>query len=304
MGNLKIEYLYDIVALYNEKSIKGAAKELGISNITLKKHIEKIEVELGGKIYKDLGNNIELTDEGISFYLSAVKILSELTGYKNENLHKENKKQISIGLDVNIFPGYIYICSEKVGEKHHIQFNILQLYKENILEGVRDGYYDSGVIILDNVTKRIAEQYNLVYKEICTRRPVIMVSKKHPLAKFDEVSLRDLENYKRISLKNSFEEFYCFENDVEIKYGLKISNVKFKSISDVMVSLIDSPFYFIGGINEDEESLLHELKVIGIKELKERVEVGYIHCKAKPLLEPIKEIVEIRENIKKTRYNI
>lgn len=295
---MKIEYLFDIVAIYNQKSLRKAADERGIAEMTIKKHLDLIELELGEKIYKSKVGTIELTDEGVAFYLYAVKALAEITGYKNRQLEKIYDDKISFGVDVNVFLGYIYICSKLIGEKYDVKFNILQLYKEDILEGVKDGKYDAGLIIIDKITKEKVERYNLEYQKICTRRPVVMVSENHPLAKLSEVSLSELEKYKRISLKNSFEEFYCFEHDIEIKYGMKRSNVVFKYIGDVLLSLRNSEFFFIGGINEDEEILLKGLKAVEITELKERVEVGYIYYKTKTIVEPIKAIVDIRETFK------
>lgn len=295
---MKIDFLYDIISIYNQKSIKRAAEERGISEVTFRKRIEALQEEVGDKIYNINGSKIELTDEGISFYFYAINALSQLTGYKNKHLENHYDNEISIGVDINIFLGYIYICSKLVGEKYNVVFKILQLYKENILDAVRDEKYDAGIIIMDRIVKEKVERYNLTYNKICTRRPVIMVSEKHPLARFNEISLMDLQDYKRIALKNSFEEFYCFEHDIEIKYNLKRSNIVFKYLNDILLSLRNSQFYFIGGINEDEEVLLKGIKVIEIKELKERIEVGYIYNKKNVLKAPIKAIVNIRETFK------
>lgn len=298
---MKIEYLYDILAINRQRSIKKAADERGLSEVTLRKHIHQIEEELGDKLYINTGNTIELTDEGISFYFYAVKALGELTVYKDSFLSSSYDSELSIAVDVNIFLGYIYICSKLIGDKLNVRFDILQLYKEEILEGIRDKVHNAGVIVMDPITKEKLERYNIKYEKICTRRPVVIVSKDHPLANETEVSLGDLSKFKRIALKNSFEEYYCFEHDIEIKYGLKRSNVVFKYISDILLSLSSSNFYYIGGINEDDEILLKGLKVLNLRELKERVEVGYIYNKSTVLPAPIKEIVDVRETFKLVR---
>lgn len=296
---MKIEYFYDIIAVYNEKSIKKAAIERGLSEVTLRNHLELIEAEIGEPIIKITSKKVELTEEGMAFYLYAMRALEDFSAYKKENLKETEYDEMNIGMDINVFLGSMYTCSSIVSKKYKTRFNIVQQYKDDVIDGVRFGNFDTGLVILDGDTKEKIAKHNLDYKFVCTRRPVAIIGSNHPLAKYDSITLKDLEDYKRIALKNSFEEFYFFENNNKMKQRLKRSNLVYKYIGDVLMALKHGDFYFIGGCNEYIDLGLSGLKVLEVLELQERVDVGCIYNKSKGFLDPLNAMIEVSEEIKK-----
>lgn len=295
---MKVEYLYDIIAIYNGKSIKNAAIERGITEDTLKKRIETIEKEVGKIICNTSSQALELTEDGMKFYFDAMKALAEITEYKSENIKKQRKKELNIAMDINVFHGTLYTCSNSIAKKYNIKFNVIQQFKSDVIDGVISGKYDTGLIILDNLTREKIKQYGLDYNFLCTRRPVIIVSKNHPLAKFKRISLSKLEKYQRVSLANSFEECYYFQDNTLIKHKLSRSNMVYKYIEDILLTLKYGENYFIGGCNEDIDLRLNDLSVIEIVELTERLEVVCIYPKTKTFLEPLKEILDLSQELK------
>lgn len=296
---MKIEYLYDIISLYNQKCIKNAAIERGISEITLKKHIELMQKEVGEIINYTSSSKIELTKEGLNFYYHAMRALADFTEYKLQNMKAEKKKDITVAMDINVFLGVIYICSDTMSQKYDVKFDIIHLYKNDVIQGVRDSKFDVGLIILDSLSKEKLKEHNLDYKHICTRRPVVIVSEDHPLANNKKVSLKELAIYERISLENSFEELSYLQNKRKKNIKLGKSNVMYKFITDILLSLKHSQFYFIGGCNEKIDLSLSGLRVLEIEELHERSEVVCIYPNYKPLLEPLKELLHSNTIISK-----
>lgn len=274
---MKLEYLYAYNAVYEEKTIFQAAEKLDLSDKTVQKYLNNIEDEIGIKLTIRGSRGIDFTEEGKNFYLYSSNVVSSLDAYKN-NLSKKQTEYI-IAAERRTFFTCAISASEKVMEKFDVIFSFKELYREEIFNGLVDRKYDLGVIIMDKGLFSSLDNYNLEFVAMTTRNTVAIVDITHPLASKDEISLTELRNYKRLVFENPFDEYYNYYYNIDKKYNLTHSNIILKYIGDISLVIQNSTSYYLGGICEYEEKNLIGLKCIRIKEIKDPIEVGYVHSK-------------------------
>lgn len=274
---MKLEYLYALIAVHDEKTITRASEKLDLSDKTVHKYLNNLEEEIGVKLTTRSSRGVEFTEEGEAFYLYATNTIATLDSFKN-NIVKENKEYV-IAAEIRTFFTGIINCSEKVIEKYHVNFLFKELYREEILKGLVDKKYDLGIITMDKGIAQSLANNNLEFVEVSKRNTVAIVKNTHPLANKKEVSLRELKEYKRIVFENPFDDYYNYYHDIEKEYDLMRSNIMLNYLGDVELILKNTTCYYLGGITQHEENILPGLKAIRISEMKEQVAVGYVHNK-------------------------
>lgn len=178
------------IKVYEKKSITSASKDLYISPQGLSKVIKQLEIELDTELFFRGSQGMEATESGELLYARARHIC-----YLIEDIQKE----ISIingesqALNVIISASVLFaipldtiynFCDDN--PKCHIN---IQDYPDNYPIGeLFEEKADVGILIghqgIDNCS------YDLVYRG----ETILIVSKSHPLADKDEVSIMDLEN--------------------------------------------------------------------------------------------------------------
>ena len=185
----QIIYFQEIARLENYHQ---AAEKLYISQPSLSRSIASLEKELGVALFEKKGRGVTLTKAGKLFLEHAERIVADCdiaVGKMNE-LSTDGGK-IDIGY---IFPLAGHYIPHKVRkflnieENKNVVFNFWQNHTPAIAEKVRTGELDVG--FGGYLSKNDMEFFPLSAQEL-----VIITPKEHPLAKFDEVPLSELDNY-------------------------------------------------------------------------------------------------------------
>lgn len=275
---MKLEYLYALVEVYHEKSITGAAQKLSLSDKTVHKYLNNLELEIGIKLTIRSSRGITFTEEGHAFYIYAYNTINNLESFKSSLI--EPIKDYTIVSESKVFISSIIACSEQVVENYKIKFIFRELYKEEILVGLRDKEYDLGVITMDYGIPMNLEHYGLEFVPVTKRRAVVIVNENHPLACKDEISLMALKDYKRLVFENPFDDYYNYYYNLESNYGLKRGNMLLNYLGDMELMLMyNESYYYLGGISEQEARILEGVKVIYIKEIQDETPIGYVYNK-------------------------
>lgn len=298
---MKLEYLYTLIEVYNEKSITKAAQKLDLADKTVQKYLNQLEVEIGVQPTVRSTRGITFTEEGHAFYLYANNTIANLDAFKRNLAH--NVKDYIIASESKIFISSIIACTGKIIEKFKVKFSFKELYREEILTGLRDKKYDIGLITMDKGIQESLEHYGLQFVPVTKRKAVIIVKDTHPLAYQDEISLVELKMYKRIGFENPFDDYYNYYYDVENQYGLQPGNILLNYLGDMELILQNTEsYYYLGGIIEQEARLLNGLKVLRIKEIQDEVEVGYVRNKESDIDDVIQSLIDtVNENINSTK---
>lgn len=187
---MEINYLYEFIALANQKNFHAAANTLGISQPTLTNHIKKLESELKATLFDRDTRNIALNEFGETFYPYAVS-LTEM--YENAMLAVNAKRRTSnVVLTVAVEPQYEigrilrYFSSYKeANPETTIEFtNASQTHAYNFL---RSGRCDIAVIPQE---KSERSEFNTIL--LREESAVALVHCRHPLADAPYVAIEDL----------------------------------------------------------------------------------------------------------------
>lgn len=282
---MKIEYLYAIIEIYNEKSLKKAAANLDLSDKTLHKYLNCLEEEVGVALTIRNTRGVELTDEGYSFYLYANNVLNNLNSFRKTIV--AYKKDFIIASEIKIFVSGIMACTTKLIEKYNLKFSFKELYREEIFKGLVDREFHIGIITMDNAILETLHHFNLEFKAIGKRHTYVIVNENHPLASQDEISLTDLSGYKRLLFEHPFDDYPSYHYELEEKYSLANGNIRVRDLGDMELILQNTiNYYYLGRLIPHEANTLTGLKAIKIMELQDAVDVGYVY-RAKEEIDPI-----------------
>ena len=117
-------------------------------------------------------------------------------------------------------------------DKNDIEFILNETQTHQIIEDVRNRFSDLGILYLsqcnESVLRKSFEEYGLDFHELFTAAPHVFLRREHPLAKRENVTLKDLQPYPRLSFvqgayesSNFAEEL--FSNEIADK-SIKISD--------------------------------------------------------------------------------
>lgn len=200
----QLEY---IVALDMHRHFALAAEQCYVTQPTLSMQINKLEQELGVKIFDRSKQPVLPTVAGIEIIEKARKILAD----RNELLENiQSKKDVVKGeLRIGIIPTlapyllplFVHSFTEKFPE---IKLKVSELTTQTLIAQLREGRIDAGILVTPLLEQGIAENV-LFYEEL-----VAYVSKKNSVYKKQYVLSKDIDPDKLWLL----EEGHCFRSQI------------------------------------------------------------------------------------------
>lgn len=199
MKTIHLEYILEI---YRCGSINKAAKACYISQSSLSKIIQDVEVELKFPIFDRSTNKLTFNRNGLYFIDSAEKIVSEC--HKIHRIPKmvidNSSMHIVSSPSANIMQSFLAFRRPNISTDHGDN----DIYKEaglnDIIQQVMSRETPLGIMsIFERMVSKytyITERYGLSLDLVKGGMPVqIMMSMNHPLARTEKIYIQDLENY-------------------------------------------------------------------------------------------------------------
>jgi LysR family transcriptional regulator, hydrogen peroxide-inducible genes activator len=166
-----------------------SAEQCNVSQPSLSQQIINLEKELGHKLFHRLGRKAVLTEAGVTFLDRTRKILFEI-----ENASRELTDSPSLGRLINIgaiqtlapyiLPEVIEICHNRYPNLHIV---IQEDFRTALVNGVLEGDLDLALVSLP-----IKDDNRLDVQLLMQEPLLLVVGKKHPLAKKPKVTAADL----------------------------------------------------------------------------------------------------------------
>ncbi len=248
--------LQGFVAVAESNGFSGAARKLRISTSVLSKQIQKLEKQLGKKLFERTTRYISLTEAGNLYFKNAKKILMDLKEAEEEvnGLEKEPHGKITIGMP-GVFNSIFHIKSlESFMEKY--PKIILQTTDINTPNSILNGSAD--LVISEesfNESQLIKEKFLTIHRGLFASPKYL---KKHGTPK----KLSDLKNHNCILYKRVLpEDLWIFPNNKKV-------SVSGNFISDSGVTCILAAIAGIGIIWCSHLAMVDEIKSGKIVEIK------------------------------------
>lgn len=197
--NLKqISYFVELV---NEANFTRAADKLYICQSALSKSIKQLEDELGVKLIDRSVYRFKLTHEGEIFYENGKKALENIDSEMSKLKDSINLIQGKVAVGIPPVLGTMYFSS--VIYRYRNLFPDVDLRIEEVGANTVKDMIDSGQVDIGVVIQPFRHKGFQVYPVVAAEN-VLVVSKEHPFANRQSVSLKELENEKFIMLDKTF----------------------------------------------------------------------------------------------------
>lgn len=196
---MDIEYLQEFASLAETCNYQETADLLHISQSTLTKHIQRLEMEVGAQLFDRTTRSVKLNDFGESFYTSAKAIIGQyqLALHNLSEIQRRKENKITVGFSPalgqygiieaiadfsNLYPAY----SDNIFETDAVE--------EDLLSGRCDFIFAPEGAFSDRNVRHI-----VFARDVLT----IIFPENHPLAKEDYVTAEQLRNEKFINHRPS-----------------------------------------------------------------------------------------------------
>lgn len=215
--NMTLQQLRYIVTVAQTGNITEAAKRLFISQPSLTNAIHELEKEMQITIFNRTNKGVSLSNDGEIFLSYARQVLEQTDLLEEKFLNKkEQRPKFSVSCQhysfaVNAFVDVIRTFS---GNKYDFTLRETQTYE--IIEDVSRLKSEIGILYTsfnnEKVISKILKQNGLIFQELFVAKPHVFISSQHPLAKYNQLTLEDLEEYPYLSFEQGeYNSFYFSE---------------------------------------------------------------------------------------------
>lgn len=191
---MNLNQLYYFQSIANLQHFSRAAEQLHISQPSLSYAMSCLEKELGTQLFEKQGRNVVLTKYGKIFLEHVNSSLEELESGKLQlqKYTSSEQGQIDIGYVYPLAPRYIPKMARSfltVPENKNVNFTFYQGITSQLIEGLKSEKYD---VIFSSF---VEDEPEIEFIPILQHSLYLVVPNSHPLAEFDEVSLKEIADY-------------------------------------------------------------------------------------------------------------
>jgi len=170
-------------------NVTRAATELGIAGPAVTQRVQKLEEDLGVKLYESRGGRIRLTPAGEHALSFASSLFDEIGNFERALKQREESAEIIVCAHDAIL-GYLFVdVVEKFKRAHPLaKLNLRVRRIDDTVREVRMNEADVGII----PARQLPEE--LFSRPIGTWRACLLTAKGHPVARYARADFRSLLN--------------------------------------------------------------------------------------------------------------
>ncbi len=292
MTILQLKY---VIAIDEECSMRKAADRLYVSQPGLSSAVRDLERELGIQIFQRVHNGVVTTSAGASFIAYARSAVEQFERVEEKYLGKGNDKpSFSVSMQHYTVAVNAFIETVKEYDLDEYQFSINETQTSEVIEDVKTMKSEVGVIALSdfnkNTFKKIFADASLEFNEIFSRNTYAYLSKRHPLADREEISLEELQDYPCMVFDQGSNTSFYYREEALATYDYKkvISTNERATSMELMLGLNG---YAVGAAMLGDSINSSEIIAIKLKE-EETLTFGYIVRKGGELSEMAQTFIE------------
>lgn len=199
------------------RNISEAARIMGLTQSTVTLQIQSLERDLGLKLLKRDTKPLSLTSDGEEFYRIACPLMHEFDSVVEKFLNcKKQKEQENIDIAVHhIAISYLMPSIISFFKKTHPKSKITlrNISPSEAIKRLKEGKIDLAFY------PNAARDHEIERLEAVSYEPILIMTKKHPLAKKAIKSLKDLKDFDLIRIDQNLITLPLFEEAVK-NHGL------------------------------------------------------------------------------------
>ncbi|MFV0366541.1 MAG: LysR family transcriptional regulator [Mangrovibacterium sp.] len=205
---MNIKQFRYFIGIVRHRSFSKAADELGLTQPALSLQIQKLEEECEFMLIDRSRKPLGISPEGMIFYEKALQILQLVDDLDrlSVNMIDGIERQLRIGIMPTLSPYLVPMFASALKEKYpELHLRLEELKTEEIVTKLNYNEIDLGIFATPIHTK------NIEYKALFYEKFYLYVSPTHPLYKYEEVDINDVDLDDMIFIS----EGNCFRNQVD-----------------------------------------------------------------------------------------
>lgn len=198
-------------------SITEAARQLYVSQPSLSSSIKDLEQEFGIEILNRSAKGISLTPDGVDFLSYARQILEQTELLEQRYIDRKPSKQLcSISTQHYAFAVNAFVNLLASLDAEEYVFTLRETRTFEIIEDVSELRSEIGILYLSDFNRKVIErmlsEQHLLFHPLFEAEPHVFLSRSHPLAERERVTLADLDDYPFLAFEQgTFNSFYFSE---------------------------------------------------------------------------------------------
>lgn len=214
------------IAVSNSTSMNEAARKLFISQPSLSSSMKDLEQELGIEIFRRTSRGIQVTPDGEEFLGYARQVVEQYELIQSRFITKDSvKTRFSVSTQHYTFAVQAFVETVKQFGLENYEFAINETKTYEVIEDVRDFKSEIGILYLNDfnhkVLSKLFTENSLEFHPLMECPIYVYMWKGHPLAKEEEISMEQLDDYPCLSFnQGSYNSFY-FAEEVLSTYDYK-----------------------------------------------------------------------------------
>jgi LysR family hydrogen peroxide-inducible transcriptional activator len=225
---MEFHQLRDFVAVASTGNFSEAAIRIRVAQPSLSKAVQRLEVEVGEKLFVRSKRSTRLTPAGEVLYRRALRILNEADQAHREIAETNGLKRgvVKIGVLPTISPYFLpRVLAQFAQNFPTLRVSVVEDRTADLLKLVEGGDLDLAIVSLP-------VPQNAFEKEILFREELLLaVPPKHPLAIQEKVEVKDLESERFILMKEGHcladqVLTFCHKNDLKLQIVLETSQIE------------------------------------------------------------------------------
>lgn len=225
---MDLNQLRDFVAVANCGSFSQAAAKCRVAQPSLSKAVQRLEAEVGERLFIRLKRRSVLTPAGELALKHATRILSEAEEMRREigETHGLRRGSVSVGALPTIAPYLLpHVISRFTEACPGLELTIHEDMTANLLEMIEACELDFGIMSLPIPTEGFEREL------LFTEELLLAVPSKHPLAVKEAVSVMDLADERFILMKEGHclgDQLlsFCTDNQFRMRVVLRSSQIE------------------------------------------------------------------------------
>lgn len=214
------------VTVAGEQSMNSAAKKLFVSQPSLSNAIRELESEIRIEIFRRTNRGIVVTPEGEEFIGYARQVTEQCELMETKYVTKEKiKRKFGVSMQHYTFAVNAFVEMVKQFGMEKYEFAVRETKTYEIIEDVKNFKSEIGILYVNDFNRKVLyklfNEYELEFHELLCCSIYVYLWKGHPLAKQQEITMKELEEYPCLSFEQGNYNSFYFAEEVLSNYQYK-----------------------------------------------------------------------------------
>ncbi len=215
---MTLQQLKYLVTVAECKNITEAAEKLFISQPSLSAAIHNLEKEMGVTAFVRSNKGVSVTREGEELLSFARNLLEQADIMKDRFCNdKSRTPKFSVSCQHYSFAVNAFVDVVNKYDANIYSFILRETQTGEIIDDVANGRSELGILYLfennENVLTKLFKKNDLVFEEIFKASPHVFISKNHPLANNEIITLEELKPYPYLVYEQGKRNSFYFSEE-------------------------------------------------------------------------------------------